>query len=482
MCLLGTMSLGAVAVAVLILLPWLFTEKGKWAAVTLTLITGLVCLADIFCQEYFLSPLSAGIVRLVKNTDTGEVAGFVSSFLAPSILGRWRISASLALLIATPFAARLKLPSFLLPLVLVPGIVGLWHLGNTPPGRLVTAIVQMKKQDREKEARRTAYLTARADTCTFRSSRIVLVIGESFNKHHASAYGYRLPTTPFLDAHKADTALVLFTDAVSPRNMTSAVFEQLFAVPFPAILKRAGFTVNGYSNQHPLAEGIDRFTAGGNLFSDRTLNDVSFSYRNREIYPFDEAFLEAELPAVPSAAPVLDIIHLKGQHFDYEKHYPPEWAFFTMDNYPVGTREEVMHYDNATRYHDAVLEKIRHYYSDTDAIVIFLSDHGEEVFDELPISGRSHAKPGPAEARAEYEVPMWIWYSDAYGKNHPDVVKALPEAAHRPFYTPDVAHLILDLAGAVGPFTKEENSVLRPAYVCPPRILAGEVDYDKLFP
>ena len=41
------------------------------------------------------------------------------------------------------------------------------------------------------------------DSCTFRSPEIVLILGESYNKHHAALYGYPLPTTPRLSQEEA---------------------------------------------------------------------------------------------------------------------------------------------------------------------------------------------------------------------------------------------------------------------------------------
>ena len=477
MCLLGSPSLGAVAVAMLLLFPSAFS-KGYGAAGAI--IIGLVCLADIFCQEYFFSPLNANLVRLIRNTDAREIGGFLAAFIKPSILGRWRISACLVLILAAPFAARVKLPRlFLWPMLLL-GIIGLWNMDNTPPGRLATSITQMIRKDRQQALRREAFLTWNADNCAFTSPRIVLVIGESFNKHHASAYGYRLPTTPFQDAHRAGGGLFLFADAVSPWNMTADVFEEMFSVPFPAILRRAGYTVNFYSNQNPDAQGFRKLSGGSFIFADRELSDASFSYRNTSSARYDHDFLERALPDTLTSAPVLDIIHLKGQHFEYQDHYPPSFAHFPMTDYPSDTPEAVMHYDNATYYNDYVLERILQRYSASDAIVVFVADHGEEVFDDLPISGRSHQTPGPAEAKAEYEVPMWIWCSTEYAREHPSVAHSLPAAALRPFYTADISQLILALAGASGHFTTPERNVLSPSYKCPSRIIAGSVDYDSL--
>lgn len=482
MCLLGSPSIGAVAVAMLLLLPSAILKKSAGAAygVVVTIIAGLVCLADIFCQEYFFSTLNANLLGLVRNTDAQEARNFMAAFCHLSLLGRWRITAGLVLLLGAPFAARVKLPKLLLGPMLLLGIIGLWHIDNTPPGRFASSLSQSIRQERQHAQRLEAYHTWKADSCAFSSPRIVLVIGESFNRHHASAYGYTLPTTPFQDARRSSGSLVLFTDVVSPWNITTRAFGQMFSVPFPAILRRAGYTVNFYSNQNPDVTGLRKLTGGTFIFSDKQLSEVSFSFRNTASAYFDHDFVEKVLPPSLPPVPVLDIIHLKGQHFEYEDHYPPSFAYFTLADYPAGTPDAVMHYDNATRYNDYVLELILQRYAGTDAVVVFVSDHGEEVFDELPLSGRSHNTPGRAEARAEYEVPMWIWCSSEYAREHPSVALSIQEAARRPFYTADISHLILSLAGATGHFTSPERDVLSPSYKCPRRIIADAVDYDSL--
>ena len=475
MCLLGTLSFGAVAVAMLLLLPAALVKKTPGAIIgtVITILIGLVCLADIFCQEYYSSPLNSSIVRLIRDTTPEEAGNFFSAFVRPEILGRWRIAVCLALIIAAPFAAGIKLPKAVLALMLVPGIIGLFHMQDTPPGRLAVAVAETNRQHKELEKIRQACVTIQADSCSFLSSRIVLVIGESFNKHHASAYGYPLQTTPFQDAHKADGSLVLFTDAVTPWNITDRVMEKMLAVPFPAILKKAGYTVNFYSNQNPATLSLADLRQGQKgVMQDTVIMRDCFSNRNARSRRYDHLFLEESLPSALTEPPVLDIIQLKGQHFDYNKHYPPSFARFTMDDYPQGTHEEVMHYDNATYYNDYVLESILQYYSGTDAIVIFLADHGEEVFDEKPISGRTHGKIDAAVARAEFEVPMWIWCSQEYASKHSEIVSAIHDAAERPFYTANISHMILSLAGAHGPF-QETNG---------PRILAGKVDYEAIIP
>lgn len=52
------------------------------------------------------------------------------------------------------------------------------------------------------------------DSCSFRSPNIVLIIGESYNRHHSSQYGYTMPTTPRQQKLERQGRLVKYTDVV----------------------------------------------------------------------------------------------------------------------------------------------------------------------------------------------------------------------------------------------------------------------------
>ena len=67
--------------------------------------------------------------------------------------------------------------------------------------------------------------TVTVDSCSFRSPNIVLIIGESFNRHHSSQYGYVMPTTPRQQKLERQGRLVKYTDVVSPWNLTSFVLS-----------------------------------------------------------------------------------------------------------------------------------------------------------------------------------------------------------------------------------------------------------------
>ena len=182
----------------------------------------------------------------------------------------------------------------------------------------------------------------------------------------------------------------------------------------------------------------------------------------------------------------LTIFHLIGQHTAYQDRYPSEKTVFTESDYKYRTnlteyqRSVVAHYDNAVAYCDEVLKSIIDLYRDDDAIVIFLSDHGEEVYDYRDYAGRSHEPTITANmAKYVYEVPFFIWMSDKYKKTHHDVVKSVERSIDKPFATDDLPHLLLDLAGIKCEMFDPSRSLLNEKYISLKRLIGeSKQDYD----
>ena len=181
----------------------------------------------------------------------------------------------------------------------------------------------------------------------------------------------------------------------------------------------------------------------------------------------------------------LDIIHLIGQHFDYSERYPRPEKSFSLDNYAdkdleVEDKLILMQYDKATHYDDLVLDSILTMYQNEDAIVLFVADHGEEVYDDEPIHGRLFQDPTPSQARYEFEVPMWMWCSESYRQNHPEIVHKIEQSVNKPFLTDGLPQLLLSLAGISCSWNDETRNLLSPQYRCKPRIIGGNTNYDDL--
>lgn len=340
--------------------------------------------------------------------------------------------------------------------------------------------------------------------CSYRSSQIILVIGESFSKHHSSLYGYKHLTNNLLSNERNNNNLFIFQDVITPYNATSYVMQQIFTFKsqdanlywaetplFTKFFKECGYTVSFFSNQELnntdediwatpnhflVADQTSKYCiTNTNLHKYRWDIDLIDEYKARIKHTVDEAFLS--------------IFHLNGQHIGYEDKYPSDEKFFIGDDYTYRTdltqsqREMVAHYDNATAYNDKVIANIIDLYCDQDAIIIYLSDHGEEVHDYRNFISRDQtAKLTPEICKYQFEIPFMIWMSDTYKENHPDVVKQVESSLDKPFMIDDLPHLMLDIAGIDCEWFDPTRSLINEKYnVNRKRLLLDtKIDYDEM--
>ena len=342
------------------------------------------------------------------------------------------------------------------------------------------------------------------DSCNYRVPNIVLVIGESYNKHHSQLYGYPKPTTPHQVAMAEEGSLVAFTDVVSTWNLTSFVFKHmlsLYAVGdsgawcdeplFPEVFRKAGYHVTFITNQFEskAKEGIYDFS-GGFFLNDPELSQRQFDTRSTKTNRFDDGVLK-EYDALRDSTirHNLVILHLMGSHVDYRARYPQKTqTYFTPQMYDRpelnGKQKQILaHYDNSLRYNDSIMACITQRFEDKDAVVIYVPDHGEEIFDGSPyMYGRMHgANIDYRLARNEMEIPFWIWGSPQYRENHPYGWQAIQDAKDRPLMIDALPHLLLYLGGISTPLYRSELNVISPDYDTKrPRILKGVTDYNTL--
>ena len=192
--------------------------------------------------------------------------------------------------------------------------------------------------------------------------------------------------------------------------------------------------------------------------------------------------------AKDSMAHRLVILHLMGSHVDYRARYPKTAQHFTPQMYhrpelSDKQRRILSDYDNSLLYNDSILETITQRFADKDAVVIYMPDHGEEIFDGSPyMYGRMHgANIDYRLASNEMEIPFWIWGSPKYRENHPYGWQAIKNAKDRPMMTDVLPHLLLYLGGISTPLYRSEYNVISPDYNTQrPRILKGTTDYNKL--
>lgn len=334
------------------------------------------------------------------------------------------------------------------------------------------------------------------------SLNVVLIIGESYIKSHASLYGYYLNTTPLLCKESNSKNLFAFNDVISLYNSTSPTIKNLLACnslglneqwmnnPYiPIIFKASGFKVYFWDNQKNVGDNTWDFTLNFYLHHPE-IEAISYTSFNEQVFENDYGLVVNFIQQrFPTDADNFCMIHLWGQHVDPQSRYPQtkQWMHFTKDSITVKhhwltseMRQDIAEYDNATRYNDWVVSRIIEHYRNTNAVMVYLSDHGEEVYDWRPSKGRNANPMNKEVMKYQYQIPFMIWCSDKYKQRHPEIIQAIEASVNKPMSSDIVCNMLFHLAGIRTRYYRPQLDILSPQYHCPRRIVQDKYDYDKI--
>ncbi|MDD6056633.1 MAG: phosphoethanolamine transferase [Helicobacteraceae bacterium] len=304
---------------------------------------------------------------------------------------------------------------------------------------------------------------------------MVLIIGESTQRNYLSLYGFPLQTSPFLQRLKNSGNLFTFSDVVAPHAATNNAIKKLLTfdnyenaqTPFYKkanlidILKEANYKTQLFSNQEKLS------TLGSipeAIFSRADIKEYALNYatdRKANRF-FDEKLLELYEKKALKTKKDFYIFHLLGTHADFKKRYDKsknEVSYFNkddlskvgLDTLPNGEKlgkkplSLKLDYINAVAYNDFVVWQILEKFKDENAIVFYLSDHGEEVYNNRNFVGRT--EHSEYSSRFMVEIPFMIFTSDKFKESYPQVVEKIKKAEHLPLMSDDFMHSFLDLLG-----------------------------------
>lgn len=375
------------------------------------------------------------------------------------------------------------------------------HAFHTPFYRIVFSTKFLSLSSQELERMRENMRNIKIDSCKHTVKNIILYIGESYNKHHSQVYGYELETTPNQKAMADEGNLIVFKDAVTPWNVTSNVFKDVLSthstdqkgswidgVLIPGVLKKAGYKVAFITSQFYKSPNLGVVDFNGSFFlNDKEIERKCFDYRNKYRKAYDLQLIK-EINKFSCGDYNFIIFHGMGQHQEYNKRFGKSDVRFTAGNYPsrhdltVYEKQIIADYDNATLYNDRVVKQLCERFKNDDAVVVYLPDHGEEVFDRIHSYGRDHNADVSADiAFSEFEVPFEIWFSPRAKKEHSDIYNAARKAADKAFSTDDLPHLLMGIAGISSPLYDARRDLLNPTFNdSRKRILKRTVDYDSL--
>ncbi|MBR5891269.1 MAG: phosphoethanolamine transferase [Bacteroidaceae bacterium] len=335
------------------------------------------------------------------------------------------------------------------------------------------------------------------------SLNIVVVIGESYIKSHSRLYGYNLNTTPNLSKEQNKERLFVFNDVITSSNSTSLIMknivccnnsssgEDCYDYPsFLTIFKQAGYDVYFWDNQKSMAENaVYSYTLNSFLYNPEICK-VAYTKTNDQSFQYDEQIVDSfeENIGEPPGKHNIVLFHLNGQHTMPNERYPHNtFKHFTADSVkndqPYITdemKEQIAHYDNATLYNDYILNRIIRLFENSNTMLVYFSDHGEEVYDYRPQIGRTHGDITANVLKYQYDVPFMIWCSDIFQKNHPETIKNIRQAVNHPFMIDNICNMLFKVAGIDTPYYRDSLNLISPNYRCGERIIQQKYNYEYI--
>ncbi|RVZ83880.1 phosphoethanolamine transferase [Helicobacter pylori] len=454
-------------------LEWLFIGSGI-----------IFSVAEIFTLFMFKMPFSKGLIDTLLATNSSETMAFIKSY--NNYLFYYAL-----ILIALLIAIKIIRFRALVPGVIA-GVLGLSILtiGSVRNIKHLTENDAILKRslfslslarwfysaylslfDRQQAIKfysflNNLYLSSGYLSSTGDVKNVVLVIGESASKNFMQLYGYNAPNNPLLsqlanERERESNNLFVFSDIISKEAHTSDVFESLLNYSDAEttkpwyhyhnmidIFKRSHYETFWLEKQI-----VDEWGITQNLVSNRSKNRYyilgNYGAYDEELVKFYSKNVQPKLKSKNFI-----VFHLIGSHSWYADRFPKNFAKFkpsdlSFSNLHVSNdrdKQIVADYVNSLYYNDSVLNGIFNLFKDKDAIVFYLSDHAQDIFESGPTYGHSCSKAG-------LEIPFMIYVSGIFKEKHPEKVKLIKNALNKPFMSDDLIHSLLPL---VGIHTKDE--------------------------
>ncbi|MFL6610715.1 MAG: phosphoethanolamine transferase CptA [Pseudomonas sp.] len=322
------------------------------------------------------------------------------------------------------------------------------------------------------------------DTMANQPATLVLVIGESTNRQRMSLYGYPRETTPELD--KLKDQLAVFDNVITPRPYTIEALQQVLTFAdeenpdlylstpsLVSMMKQAGYKTFWITNQQTMTKRNTMLTT----FSQQADEQVYLNNnRNQNAAQYDGDVIEPFNKALADTAPrKLIVVHLLGTHMSYQYRYPPTFDKFTdRQGVPAGVRDDQVptynSYDNAVLYNDFVVSSLIKDYAKTDpnGFLLYLSDHGEDVFDSPghETLGRNEGKP----TAPMYTIPFMAWASPKWRETHD---WNLAGDLERPYSSSHLIHTWADMAGLSFDELDRSKSLVSDAFKARPLLIGN---------
>ncbi|WP_233703047.1 phosphoethanolamine transferase [Helicobacter felis] len=479
-----------VAYTLLSFLPMRAREWGKNILLVLSLASAFV---RFFMGYYFNMDINQALMETLQDTNVHESLAFLKAHVLPHSALFLALLAFCALfLYFVRFKWELSRRVHLILLAFMSLGVGA-HMGRTAylfhkrgevgwaPANLWDTLPLIKEA-------RALYFSLRYSTQVVRQSLdrpfakdylrvdkesvpyVVLIVGESVSRNFMGVYGYALPNTPFLSSLKEKSQnLFVFENVISAFASTAPVLQTLlnysdvenrhtpwyFQRSLGDIFKLAGYQTFWLTNQNP-AQANNAYK----LLPERFKN----FYRTSSLDTSDGALLDLfEQKVKPQLGTKnVAVFHLMGSHVFYTDRFPKSFAKFTPEqihstHLKQADRQILADYVNSIYYTDHVLQEIFALFKNKEALIIYLSDHAQDMFESGNTYGHRCSIYG-------VQIPFIIYVTDLFKQKHPSKVQQLAQAVHKPFMSDDLIHTLLPLVGIHTKDHLESKNLLSPKF------------------
>lgn len=298
---------------------------------------------------------------------------------------------------------------------------------------------------------------------------IILIIGESNARKYTGIYNDTYKTTPKIESLPNK---IVFSDAVSVASSTPENLRHITTLRknpkwsdnlnLISLFKNSGYKTFWISNQE--SNGI--YTSGS--FAASELADKSF-YTNKyaQLFDYKGAKFDGELAKVArefsqNIENGLYVFHFVGSHFTYNKRYPANFGKFTSEdikeNLPNDRKITKSEYLNSVLYTDFVINEIYKIFENKDALILYLSDHGESLWDFKDKVGHGFT------CKETAEIPFIAIATNDFIQNHSEIWKNIEKSKNLPFHSPNMADLLCDIAGINSKWCESKRSIINENY------------------
>lgn len=295
------------------------------------------------------------------------------------------------------------------------------------------------------------------------SITVVLVLGESLRADHLRLNGYARQTNPFLSKRNRLISLPHIyseytnTNRSLPHILTradSSNVEIAFTESsFISLFKQCGFSTAWVSNQDP-AETYVSFI--------NECDTVIYAHPEKSVYNYnnwlDEDLLDYTHKILKKESKRnLLILHTIGSHWYYNNHFSKKCELFkpvTQSRIIAQCSPEqiINSYDNTAVYTDYFLNLLFIQLQNKNAIVVFLSDHGE-------VLGENGSWLHAGDNIASKNPACLVWFSDIYAMKYPQKLAALEGNQKKKYRTDFLFHSILDAGNVPSSLIREDLNI-----------------------